>query len=114
MGNMTPTSATTLVFTQPTAINGVVPVCAGTYSISPYYPTLYLLTAHVGVSSMNVPDGSLLSVKVNTTAGTILSGYITVTAQTGTVLLSSFCTPSTLLQNVTISDSLGNVISTGQ
>ena len=105
--------SSTLTFSVAAPVNGVVPVCSGTYSISPYYPTLYLLTTHVGVSSLNVPDGSLVLVTVNGPAGPISSGYVTVTAQSGAALFSSFIVPSTTVTNVTVSDSLGNILSTG-
>ncbi len=105
--------SSTLTFSAAAPVNGVVPVFSGTYNISPYYPSLYLLTAHVGVSSLNVPDGSLVLFTVNGPTGPISSGYVTVSAQSGATLFSSFIIPSTTVTNVTVSDSLGNILSTG-
>lgn len=104
----------TLAFSPAAPVNGVSPICAGTYNISAYYPTLYLLSAHVGVSSLNVADGSSVYVSINGPSGVISTSYMTVFGGSGTALFSMFCAPTTVVQNITITDLLGNVISIGQ
>ena len=77
-----------LNFTAAAEVNGVIPLCSGSYRIDPYYPTLSLMTVNVRTDSVNVPDGTVLYVTVNGTGGTLYpftSNAILITGQTGTV-----------------------------
>lgn len=105
--------ATSLVFSAASIYNGVAPQCAGTYSISPYYPTLSLITLNIKVSSLNIPDGTTLYVTANGPSGPVVSGALIITAQTGTYSITTFCAPIPSLQSVTITDLSGAVIFTG-
>ena len=58
-------------FAPTPAVNGVVPVCTGDYRVDPYYPTLLDMTVNVSVSSLDVPDGTVLNINVVGTGGTL-------------------------------------------
>ena len=106
----------TLAFTAVSQVNGVDPVCTGSYHIDPYYPTLSLMTVNVETSSVSAPDGTLLYVKINGTGGTIYpftSNSIYVIGGYGLSTYSAYVTPGTVITSVTICDAFGNVIASG-
>jgi len=108
--------AQTLTFTPISQVNGVDPVCTGSYHIDPYYPTLYLLTVNVETTSVNAPDGTMLNVSVSGTSGTLYpftSNAIFITGQVGLATYSVYITPGTVITGVQINDSLGRVVATG-
>ena len=116
-----PTPATsfvskTLTFTPINPVNGVTPLCTGAYHIDPYYPTLSLMTVNVELSSVNAPDGSILTVSVTGTGGTLYpftSNAIYVLGGNGLCTYSVYVTPGTVLTGVKVSDSAGRVIASG-
>ena len=55
-------SAGPITFSAAGQVNGSTPVCTGDYRIGAYYPTLLDMTVNVYVSSLNVPDGTVLYV----------------------------------------------------
>jgi len=108
--------AQTLTFTPVSQVNGVDPVCTGSYHIDPYYPTLYLLTVNVETTSVNAPDGTMLNVSVSGTSGTLYpftSNAIFITGQVGLATYSVYITPGTVITGVQINDSLGRVVAIG-
>jgi hypothetical protein len=111
-----PIVTATLNFTAAAEVNGVIPVCSGSYRIDPYYPTLSLMTVSVQVDSVNVPDGTVLYVTVNGSGGTLYpftSNTIPITAKSGTCSYSVYITPGTTVTSVVITDTYGAVISAG-
>jgi hypothetical protein len=106
----------TLAFTSVSQINGVDPVCTGSYHIDPYYPTLSLMTVNVETSSVNAPDGSVLHVSVTGTGGTLYPFTSDIIYVLGGNGLSTYCvyvTPGTVITGVVVSDDFGHVVSTG-
>jgi hypothetical protein len=106
----------TLAFTAVSQVNGVDPLCTGSYHIDPYYPTLSLMTVNVETSSVSAPDGTLLYVKINGTGGTIYpftSNSIYVIGGYGLSTYSAYVTPGTVITSVTICDAAGKVIASG-
>ncbi|MFT3866963.1 MAG: hypothetical protein QM715_00565 [Nibricoccus sp.] len=106
----------TLTFTPVSPVNGVDPVCTGSYRIDPYYPTLSLMTVNVEVSSVNAPDGSLLYLNVSGTGGTLYpftSNAVYIVGGYGLSTYSVYVTPGTTITSVKVCDSSGNVISSG-
>jgi len=111
-----PFVAQTLTFSAVSPVNGVNPVCTGSYHIDPYYPTLSLMTVNVETSSVNAPDGTVLHVSVTGTGGTLYpftSDVIYVLGGYGLSTYSVYVTPGTVITGVLISDASGNVISKG-
>lgn len=111
----TPIISGTLTFTAAASVNGVVPVCAGSYHIDPYYPTLSLMTMDVQASSVNVPDGTPLYVTINLAGG---SGYpgintIVLAGQAGVITINEYVTIGTTVQSVVVSDASGAIVSAG-
>ncbi len=105
-----------LTFTAAASVNGVVPVCTGSYHIDPYYPTLSLLTVSVQSSSMNVADGTQLYVAVNGANGTlypVTTNIMTIAGQSGSCTLSAYITLGTTISSVMITDASGTVIAAG-
>ena len=111
-----PFVAQTLAFTAVSPVNGVNPVCTGSYHIDPYYPTLSLMTVNVETSSVNAPDGTVLHVSVTGTGGTLYPFTADVIYTVGGYGLSTYSvyvTPGTVITGVLISDASGNVIAKG-
>jgi hypothetical protein len=111
-----PIVSAALSFAAAGEINGVLPVCTGSYHIDPYYPTLSLMTVDVQTSSMNVPDGTALYVTAVGSGGTLYpftSNVVLIAGQTGSCSHSVYVTPGTVIAGVLISDSLGNVVFAG-
>jgi hypothetical protein len=106
-----------LTFTASGPVNGVLPVCTGSYHVDPYYPTLSLMTVDVSASSLNVPDGTVCYVYVSGAGGTLYpftSNAIVVTAGAGVCSHSEYITPGTTVTGVTIRDAAGNVVFVGK
>ncbi len=110
-----PILSAALTFTAPVTVNGVVPQATGSYRIDPYYPTLSLMTLNVSGSSINDPDGSLFYVNVTTTNSYygVGAAAFTITAGAGSATVAAYVVPGTTVTSVTVTDSLGNVILTG-
>jgi len=105
-----------LAFTAAASVNGVVPVCTGSYHIDPYYPTLSLMTIDVQASSVNVDDGTPLYITINIAGGTgypFTSNVIPIVSQAGTCSFSEYVTPGTVITSVVISDASGAIIFAG-
>ena len=115
----TPTPAPTPVITSGTltfaASSGG--SCSGDFSILPYYPTLLDLVVNVNVSSLNVPDGTVLYVNAVGAAGGVVYPYITAPMVVSGGACSSsqhyFIYTGTALAGVTITDANGNVVFAG-
>jgi hypothetical protein len=91
--------------------------CSGDFSILPYYPTLLDLVVNVNVSSLNVPDGTVLYVNAVGAAGGVVYPYITAPMVVSGGACSSsqhyFIYTGTALAGVTITDANGNVVFAG-
>lgn len=91
--------------------------CTGDYNILPYYPTLLDLVVNVNVSSLNVPDGTVLYVNAIGSAGGVVYPYITAPMVVSGGACSSsqhyFIYPGTAVAGVTISDASGNIVFAG-
>lgn len=108
--------AGTLTFTPAGPVNGSVPVCTGDYRVDPYYPTLLDMTLNVNVSSLNVPDGTVLYVNVVSSSGTLYpytSNAIVITGGAGICSEKVFVTLDAGLAGVTVTDASGNVVFAG-
>jgi len=104
-----------LNFAPTPAVNGVVPVCTGDYRIDPYYPTLLDMTVNVSVSSLDVPDGTVLNINVVGTGGTLYpytSSSIVITGGAGICSEKVFVTLGAGLAGVVITDAFGGVVFT--
>jgi hypothetical protein len=115
--NPAPFVTATLAFSAVSPVNGVDPVCTGSYHIDPYYPTLSLMTVNVEVSSVNAPDGTALFVNINGTGGTLYpftSNAIFTIGGYGLATYSAYVTPGTVITSVTITDGNFNVIASGK
>ena len=113
---VTPLAVGPITFTPAGPINGVLPVCAGNFIIDPYYPTLLDMTVNVSVSSMSVPDGTILYVNVVGTGGTLYpytSNAITIIGGSGICSEKVFITVGAGLAGVVISDAFGNPVFAG-
>jgi hypothetical protein len=64
-----------ITFTAAGPVNGSMPVCTGDFKIAAYYPTLLDMTVNVQVSSLDVPDGTVLYVNAVGTVGTVGTFY---------------------------------------
>jgi hypothetical protein len=105
-----------LTFTPTSSPGGLLPACTGSYRIDPYYPTLSLMTLSVDLSSIGEPDGTFLQVNINGTGGTLYPFTATtvyILANAGAATVSEYITPGTVITGITISDSFGNVILSG-
>lgn len=114
--NPVPFVAKTITFSTVNQVGGQTPVCTGDYHIDPYYPTLSLMTVNVETTAVNLPDGSQLSVNVSGTGGTLYpftSNIITLNGGLGLCTYSVYVTPGTTITSITISDSAGNVVASG-
>jgi hypothetical protein len=115
--NPAPFVTATLTFTAVTPVNGVAPLCTGSYHIDPYYPTLSLMTVNVETSAVNAPDGTALFVNINGNSGMIYpftSNVISTIGGYGLCTYSAYVTPGTVITSVTITDASGNVIASGK
>ena len=106
-------SAGPITFSSSGSVSGT---CTGDYRIGAYYPTLLDMTVNVYVSSLNVPDGTVLYVRAVGTPGT----FYTYTVNTMTVIGgAATCTEKIFvgvgvgLAGVTISDASGNILFAG-
>ena len=105
-----------ITFTAAGPINGSMPVCTGDYRIGAYYPTLLDMTVNVSVSSLNVPDGTVLYVNSIGTVGTFYPYTPNSMSVVGGAALCSekiFVGVGVGLAGVTISDASGTVIFAG-
>lgn len=117
----TPTPAPVLssgpvTFTAAGPVNGSVAVCTGDYRIGAYYPTLLDMTVNVSVSSLNVPDGTVLYVNSVGTVGTFYpytSNSMVVTAGAAICSEKIFVGVGVSLAGVTITDASGAIIFAG-
>lgn len=110
-------SAGPITFTPAGPVNGVLPVCTGDFRIDPYYPTLLDMTLNVSVSSLNVPDGTVLYVNVVGTGGTLYpytSNAIVITGGAGVCSEKVFVTLGAGLAGVVITDAAGTPIFAGK
>ncbi len=98
-------------------VNGSTPVCTGDYRIQAYYPTLLDMSVNVSVSSLNVPDGTVLYVNPVATAGGLLYPYtantIVITGGAGLCTEKLFVGIGVGLAGVTITDASGTIIFAG-
>jgi len=102
-----------LTFTSSGAVSGA---CSGDFRIDPYYPTLLDMTVNVSVSSMDVPDGTVLYINVVGTGGTLYpytSNAIVVFGGAGSCSEKVFVTLGAGLAGVVVTDALGNIIFAG-
>jgi hypothetical protein len=109
-------AAGTITFTASGPVNGVLPVCTGDFNILPYYPTLLDMTVNVSVSSMNVPDGTVLYVNLAGANGTLYpysSNMIVITGGSGSCSEKAFVTLGGGLAGVIITDASGNPVFAG-
>jgi len=105
-----------ITFTASGPVNGTTPSCSGGYQIDPYYPTLLDMVVNVNVSSMNVPDGTVLYINVVGTGGTLYpwtSNAIVITGGSGTCSEHIFVTLGGSLAGVVITDALGSPVFAG-
>lgn len=105
-----------ITFTVAGPVNGVLPACTGDFNISPYYPTLLDMTVNVNVSSMNVPDGTVLYVNLAGANGTLYpysSNMIVITAGSGSCSEKAFVTLGGGLAGVIVTDASGNPVFAG-
>jgi hypothetical protein len=121
----TPTTPTTppvlssgiVNYTASGPVNGSTPVCTGDYRIGAYYPTLLDMSVNVSVSSLNVPDGTVLYVNPVATAGGLLYAYtpntIVITGGAGLCTEKLFVGVGVGLAGVTITDASGTIIFAG-
>jgi hypothetical protein len=107
----TPISSASLTFSASSSGS-----CTGDYSILPYYPTLLDLVVNVNVSSLNVPDGTVLYVNAVGAGGAVypyMTAPMTVTAGACSSSQHYFIYPGTGVAGVTISDASGNILFAG-
>jgi hypothetical protein len=104
-----------ITFAASGPINDTTPVCTGDYRIGAYYPTLLDMSVNVSVSSLNVPDGTVLYVN------TVNSGYsypysinsFVITGGAGLCTEKLFVGVGVGLAGVTITDASGTIIFAG-
>ena len=104
-----------ITFAASGPINGTTPVCTGDYRIQAYYPTLLDMSVNVSVSSLNVPDGTVLYVN------TVNTGYsypytinsFVITGGAGICTEKLFVGVGVGLAGVTITDASGTIIFAG-
>ena len=105
-----------ITFTAAGPVNGSLPVCSGDFRIDPYYPTLLDMTVNVNISSINVPDGTVLYVNVVGTGGTLYpytSNAIVITGGAGICSEKVFVTLGAGLAGVTVTDASGAIVFAG-
>jgi hypothetical protein len=106
-----------ITFTASGPVNGTLPVCIGDYRESAYYPTLLDMTVNIHVSSLDVPDGTVLYVNVVSTAGYALypstSNAIIITGGSGSCSESLFIASGLGLASAVVTDASGNVLFVG-
>ena len=105
-----------ITFTASGPVNGSTPVCTGDYRVGAYYPTLYDMTVNVSVSSLNVPDGTVVYVNEISAGGTLYpytSNAIVIVGGAGICSEKSFVTLGASLAGVTITDATGAIIFAG-
>jgi hypothetical protein len=110
-----PIVSSNLTFSASGPINGVTPLCSGSYRIDPYYPTLSLMTVNLQASSVDLADGTVLYATI-LTANNLYgnsSGYIILTAGAGPCTVSAYVSPGTTVTGVVISDASGNPLLVG-
>jgi hypothetical protein len=96
-------------------VNGTTPVCTGDYRIQAYYPTLLDMSVNVSVSSLDVPDGTVLYVNA------VGTGYFypytinsfVITAGSGICTEKLFVGVGVGLAGVNITDTSGTIIFAG-
>ena len=106
-------SAGPITFSSSGSVSGT---CTGDYRIGAYYPTLLDMSVNVSVSSLNVPDGTLLYVRAIGTAGTMYpytGNVITVSGGAGICTEKLFVGVGVGLAGVTIMDASGNILFAG-
>jgi hypothetical protein len=110
------TPLTSVIYAASGPINGVYPVCTGSYQIAQYYPTLMDMTVNAQVSSLNVPDGTVLYVHV--VGSGVLYPYLNtsmvIVGGAGSCSEKLFSMPGDTLVGVVISDASGNPVFAGQ
>lgn len=109
-------AAGTITFTAGGLVNGILPVCTGDFSVTPYYPTLLDMTVNVNVSSLNVPDGTVLYVNLVGVGGTLYpysGNAIFILGGAGVCSEKAFVTLGAGLAGVVITDGLGGVVFAG-
>ena len=97
-------------------IGGVQPVCTGDFRMNAYYPTLLDMAVNINISSLNVPDGTILYVHVVGVGGTLYpytSNAITIVGGAGLCTEKVFVTLGAGLAGVTITDASGAIIFAG-
>ncbi|MEY4916644.1 MAG: hypothetical protein RL616_557 [Verrucomicrobiota bacterium] len=104
-----------ITFTASGPVNGSTPVCTGDFRIQAYYPTLLDESVNVSVSSLDVPDGTVLYVN------TVNTGYsypytansFVVTGGAGICTEKIFVGVGVAFAGVTITDASGAIIFAG-
>ena len=102
-----------LTFSSSSGVSGA---CSGDFRIDPYYPTLLDMTVNVNVSSLNVPDGTVLYINVVGTGGTLYpytSNAILVVGGAGSCSEKVFVTLGAGLAGVVVTDASGNILFAG-
>ena len=105
-----------ITFTASGPVNGVVPVCTGDYRMAAYYPTLLDMTVNVKVSSLNVPDGTVLYINVVGAGGVLYpytSNAILITGGSGLCSEKVFVPLGVGLAGVVIADATGTPVFAG-
>ena len=109
-------SSGSITFTAAGPVNGGTPVCTGDFRIGAYYPTLLDMTVNVSVSSLNVPDGTVLYVHSVGTPGTFYTYTVNSMIVTGGAAICSekiFVGLGVGLAGVTITDASGAIVFAG-
>ena len=107
-------SAGPITFSSSGSVSGT---CTGDYRIGAYYPTLLDMSVNVSVSSLNVPDGTVLYVRAVGTPGTFYaytSNAMVVTGGAGICTEKLFVGVGVGLAGVTITDASGNILFAGK
>jgi len=105
-----------ITFTASGPVNGTTPVCTGDYVVSAYYPTLYDMAVNINISSLNVPDGTVLYVNEIGAGGTLYpytSNVIVILGGAGSCSEKTFVTLGASLAGVTITDANGAIVFAG-
>lgn len=104
-----------ITFTASGPVNGTTPVCTGDFRIQAYYPTLLDEIVNVSVSSLDVPDGTVLYVNtVNTDYSyPYTANSFTVIGGAGSCTEKLFVGVAASFAGVTITDATGAIIFAG-
>jgi hypothetical protein len=108
-------SAGPITFTAAGPVNGTTPICTGDYRIGAYYPSLLDMSVNVSVSSLNVPDGTVLYVNTLNTGYSYpysLNSFV-ITGGAGICTEKLFVGVGVGLAGVTITDAFGTIIFAG-